>query len=385
MIFEFDHWKRDRPYPNLARWVAEPYTLEWRQFSLHWPFSEPAMLYEYLLDEGITGPNDSVPRYVIALSFFDFDIKWPVLLPPDRLQALRDRRLIAVFYYSEGDHPGRIMRHLDQQFGAVGVSPGQIRLVSANSHADDIVRATWLADDELLFRKRNQRCEALEWHDKPRSRLFTALVRTHKWWRATVMADFWRRGWHELGYFSYDPSITVGDQETDNPIEVDRWPGLRDITHDFLQHRFRADQLTSAQHNDHHLVVPEHYTDSYINIVIETHMDVDQSGGAFLTEKTFKPIKNSQPFVIFGAAGSLARLRDLGYRTFDTAIDPTYDTVTDTTERYACIMSMLKDMFNKGRAGMHQLYQACVQDLEHNQRHFLGSKQDRLNRLLERI
>jgi len=385
MIFEFDRWKRDRPYPNLARWVAEPYTPEWRQFSLHWPFSEPAMLYEYLLDEGITGPNDSMPRYVIALSFFDFSIEWPALMPPGRLQALRDQRLVAVFYYSEGDHPGHIMRHLDQQFGAVGVSAGQIRLVSANSHADDLARAAWLPDDELLFRKRNRRCRALDWHDRPRARLFTALVRTHKWWRATVMADFWRRGWHDLGYFSYNPGIAVGDSEQDNPIQVDRWPDLRDITHDFLQHRFRADQLTGEQHNDHHLVVPEHYIDSYLNVVIETHMDADQSGGAFLTEKTFKPIKNSQPFVIFGAAGSLARLRDLGYRTFDGVIDPTYDTITDTTERYAHIMAMLESMFAGGHAGMHQLYQACVPDLAHNQQHFLGSKQRRLNRLLERI
>lgn len=385
MIFEFDLWKRGRPYPNLASWVAEPYTPEWRQFSQHWPFSEPAMLFEYLQDEGISGPIDSVPRYVIALSFFDFSIDWPALMPPDRQQALRDRQLIAVFYYSEGDHPGRIMQHLDRQFGTANVDPKQLRLVSANSHADDIARAAWLADDELLFRKRNQRSAPVPVHDHARAKLFTALVRTHKWWRATIMADFWRRGWHHLGFFSYNPSISVGDQETDNPIEVDRWPGLRDITYDFLQHRFRADQLTSTQHNDHHLVVPEHYMDSYLNIVIETHMDVDQSGGAFLTEKTFKPIKNAQPFVIIGAAGSLARLRDLGYRTFDAVIDPTYDTITDTTERYAHIMTMLEGMFSRGHLGMHRMYRACVPDLEHNQQHFLSSKQDRLNRLLEKI
>lgn len=385
MILEFDRWIDGRPYPNLARWSARPFTPEWRQFSLHWPFSEPAMLYEYLKDEGISGPNDGVARYVVALSFFDFGIDWPALMHPDRLQALREGRLVLVFYYSEGDHPGRIMRHLDQQFNAVGVSPGQIRLVSANSHADDIARAAWLADDELLFRKRNRHCAPIELHTRPRSKLFTALVRTHKWWRATVMADFWRRGWHDLGYFSYNPGITVGDSEQDNPIQVDRFHGLRAATHEFLRQGFTADDLTSDQHNDHHLVVPQHYVDSYLNVVIETHMDVDQSGGVFLTEKTFKPLKNAQPFVIFGAANSLARLKDLGYRTFDHVIDPAYDSIADTTDRYACIMRLLEDMFTSGHMSMHQLYQACMPDMEHNQQHFLDLKQDRLNSLLERI
>lgn len=385
MILEFDRWIGSKPYPNLARWQARPYTPEWRQFSHHWPFSEPANLVEYLQDETVEPTNSGVPGYLVAVSFFDFSVDWPSLLPKERMQQLRQGQVVLIFYYSEGDNPAIIKAHLDQQFFSAGVSPAQLRLVSANSMADDLPGCSWFADDELLFRKRNRHCVPTPAHDGQRNRLFTALVRTHKWWRATIMADFWRRGWNELGYFSYNTSITVGDSETDNPIEVDRWSGLRAATHDFLTRSFSADHLTAEQHNDHHLVVPEHFNDAYLNIVIETHMDVDQSGGVFLTEKTFKPIKNAQPFVVFGAAGSLARLRDLGYRTFDSIIDPTYDTITNTTDRYACVMSMLADLFSKGTLGMHGLYRACLPDILHNQRHFLAPKQDRLNRLLERL
>ena len=384
MILEFDSWKRGRPSPNLARWSAEPYTPQWRQFSQHWPFSEPAMLYDYCQDEGVSIAAGK-SFYVVAVSFFDFGVNWPELLPPERLQALRDGRLIMLFYYSEGDHPGRIMDHLDSQFQQAGVDPGQLRLISANSHADDLPRAAWLADDELLFRKRNRSCDPVLAHDRPRSKLFTALVRTHKWWRATVMTSIWQQGWHDQAYFSYNPKIQVGDQESDNPIEVDRWPGLRAAMHEFLRQQFRADDLTSDQHNDHHLVIPEHYADSYFNVVLETHMDADQSGGVFLTEKTFKPIKNAQPFVIFGAAGSLVRLRDLGYRTFDGVIDNRYDSVINTTDRYECIMQTLRSLFAGGLPAMHDLYCRCLDDIHHNQRHFLASKQHRLNTLLERL
>ena len=384
MIFEFDRWARDRPYPNLARWQAEPYTPEWRQFSRHWPFSEPAMLVDYLSQEKVTLPQGR-RTYIISISFFDFAIDWPNLLPPGRLEQARQGEIDILFYYSEGDNPARLREHLIAQFLSAGVDSDRIKIVSANSAAGDLPGCAWFADDELLYRRRNRQHEPLAWHANPRSRLFTALVRTHKWWRATVMADFWRRGWHDLGYFSYNPHVTVSDEETDNPIQIDRWPSLRQSTHEFLQQAFFADDLDSDQHNDHHLLVPEHFTDSYVNIVIETHMDADQSGGVFLTEKTFKPIKHAQPFVIFGCAHSLARLRDLGYRTFDHAIDNSYDKIDDTSDRYQRLIAVCQDLFSRGQGHLHEILCACREDLLHNQRHFVASKQDRLNNLLDRI
>lgn len=384
MIFEFDRWQEGRPYPNLARWEARPYTPEWRQFSHHWPFSEPAMLVDYLSHEGITA-NQGRPTYIISISFFDFSIDWPALLPANRLEQLQQGEIDILFYYSEGDNPVRMRNHLLAQFAQAKVAIDRVRMISANSAADALPGSAWFADDELLFRHRNRQHAALAWHDRPRSRLFTALVRTHKWWRATVMADFWRRGWHNLGYFAYNPNITVGDTESDNPIEVDRWPELRSNTHRFLQHQFQADSLTGDQHNDHHLIVQEHFADAYVNIVLETHMDADQSGGVFLTEKTFKPIKHAQPFLIFGCAHSLSCLRNLGYRTFDHVIDTSYDSIEDTTARYTRLMDICQHLFTQGKDHLHEMLLACRDDLLHNQRHFAASKQYRLNNLLEKL
>lgn len=384
MIFEFDRWLDGRPYPNLARWQARPYTPEWRQFSHHWPFSEPPALVEYLAQESVT-VEQGRPTYIVSISFFDFSIDWISLLPPARVLQLQRNEIDILFYYSEGDNPWRMQKHLVTLFQSAGILSDRIKLVSANSAANDIPGCAWFPDDELLFRRRNRQHAQLPWHDLRRPRLFTALVRTHKWWRATVMADFWRRGWHDLGFFSYNVNITTGEQETDNPIEIDRWPGLRSAIHQFLAKSFQADALTSDQHNDHHLMVPEHFTDAYLNIVLETHMDADQSGGVFLTEKTFKPIKHAQPFIIFGCAHSLARLRDLGYRTFDHAIDSTYDSIEDTTARYARLIEICQDLFSQGPAYLHKIVLACRDDLVHNQQHFAAGKKDRLNNLLDKL
>jgi hypothetical protein len=322
MIFEFDQYIGDRPYPNVAQHRARPYTPEWRQFSQHWPFSEPAKLIEYCDDESVSLDRSASKYYLIAVSFFDFSVEWFKLIPPRRVEQMQQGKLNLVFFYNEGDNPERIQQHLLEQCHAHGIDKSMLFLILGNSAADQLSNATWFPDHELLYRKRNHDVVPLQYHEQPRKHLFTALVRTHKWWRATTMTEFWRRGWNTQGLFSYNADITVGEQEHDNPIEVDLFKDLRSATHKFLENcPFRSDNLTSHQHNDHHLCVPEHYVDSYLNVVLETHMDADQSGGVFLTEKTFKPIKHAQPFVIFGAVNTLARLRDLGYCTFDNIMD----------------------------------------------------------------
>ena len=386
MIFEFDQYIQDKPYPNLALHQAVPYTPEWRQFSQHWPFSEPPKLIEYCNDESVSLDISASKNYLIAVSFFDFSIEWFKLIPADRLEQMQQGKLNLVFFYNEGDNPERIQQHLLQQCKEYHVPESMLFLILGNSSADLLNKACWFPDHELLYRKRNRDVAPLLYHEQPRKQLFTALVRTHKWWRATTMTEFWRRGWHTQGFFSYNSDITVGEQEHDNPIEVDLFEGLRSDTHKFLENcPFKSDNLNSNQHNDHHLCVPEHYNDSYLNVVLETHMDADQSGGVFLTEKTFKPIKHAQPFVVFGAVNTLARLRDLGYRTFDGIIDNSYDSISDTTQRWAKLISILEDMFSGGHQNMHKIYCACHQDLVHNQQHFLSSKQDRLNKLLKKV
>lgn len=197
------------------------------------------------------------------------------------------------------------------------------------------------------------------------------------------MARFWQQGIHTRSYFSYNNDLSVEENETDNPIEVDCFENLRSITHDFLAHcPFHADDLDCNTHNLYSSMVEEHFSNSYINIVIETHMDVDQSGGVFLTEKTFKPIKHCQPFVLIGAAGSIQQLRNMGYRTFDHVIDHSYDSITDTTKRWDAVCTEVERLSN---LDLHSLYQQCRDDLIWNQELFMSPKTDRLSKLLNEL
>ena len=208
------------------------------------------------------------------------------------------------------------------------------------------------------------------------------MSRTHKWWRATVMADMVRNKILINSYWSYCTDMTLTESFVDNPIEVGSLLINSDIDNFLAGAPYTCDTQTAEQHNDHSQIESAHYLDAYCNIVLETHYDADQSGGTFLTEKTFKPIKHGQPFVIVGAPGSLATLRKLGYRTFDHAIDNSYDLVQDNTQRWQQTLQTIQQIQQQD---MHTWFQKCHDDIEHNQQLFLSSKYARLNNLLERL
>jgi hypothetical protein len=214
-------------------------------------------------------------------------------------------------------------------------------------------------------------------HAEPRGRKFTLLSRVHKWWRSTVVARFDQLGLlsNDSAYWSYGDT-SIGDLYENNPIMLSRFPGLADHMADFLKAGpYRCDDLTADQHNSHWILADYLYTDSYASFVLETLYDAEQSGGAFITEKTFKAILNGHPFVVFGCAGSLATLRKLGYRTFDHLIDNSYDSIEHNTDRFRATMQAVESLLDQD---LHSWYQACLPDIRHNQQLFTASKYSRL-------
>jgi hypothetical protein len=376
---------KNKAYPALAQWPATPFSTAWREFRHHWPYTVPCELHEHCATHDFpyqVGPLENCQGpdyfYSIGLGFFDFAIDYFELIP----RQVFDQGNTVLFYYHEGDNPAQIKQRLDQLCDQKNLDKSCYLFISGNTAADSIKNFLWFPDHELLYWHRNRSVPASSVHLNSRTYRFTILNRTHKWWRATVMADLQRAGILDVSRWSYNTELTLGDDVTDNPIEIDILD-LKDHVTKFLQNGpYTCDNLDAQQHNDHHLHVPEHYTQSYCHVVIETHFDADQSGGAFLTEKTFKPIKHGQPFVVVGAAGSLQALRDLGYRTFDHAIDNSYDTEIDNTQRWQKILASIQKIREQDP---DQWFRSCMDDVLHNQQHFLASKKHRLNTLYDKL
>jgi hypothetical protein len=389
MSFNFvaDQVIQGKAYPALAKWPAQPYTPEWRQFGQHWPHTVPVNLHDHCVKHLYPVQLYSITEfppgsfYTIAPEFFNFSIDYIGLLSEVVKQHVKNKTLRLLFYYDEGDNPQRIKQRLDQLCQQHSLPSNCYQFISANTAADNIKNFVYFVGDELLYWERNCNEPATPVHSRARSRDFTVLNRTHKWWRATVVADLYSRGLLANSFWSYNTQVKLEDSRSDNPIETG------DIFDCYVDNfiangPYRCDELTADEHNDHSRLVVEHYAESYCSIVMETHFDVDRSGGSFLTEKTFKCFKHGHPFVLVGAPGSLAQLRSLGYRTFDHAIDPSYDSIKNNTQRWIQLAKTIAELKSKD---LHSWFETCRADIEHNQQVFLESKYNRLNTLHDKL
>ena len=97
------------------------------------------------------------------------------------------------------------------------------------------------------------------------------------------------------------------------------------------------------------------YLDSYISLVSESiffqireeeDVYVEFPSG-YLSEKIWKPIGHSHPFILMGPAKSLQYLKELGFQTFHPFIDESYDLENDDFTRLKMILDEVEKFTNK--------------------------------------
>ena len=369
-------------YPNLAKHNAVPYSTSWRQFDNHWPYTIPLRFLHYLyqyripyhVHSSLTAPPGSI--YPISIGWFDFDCDYFSLIPNRTLKKIINKDIHVLFYYHEGDNPQRIIQRLENLASAYNIGKECYTFVSANSAAEN-----YFPDHEFFFRYVNKNQAPVTVTDQDRKYDFTVLCRTHKWWRATCMTDLLRQGLIDNSLWSYNTNCTINDNFDDNPIEIDTINIRPDLDKFINQGPYKCDNLSEKDHNDHHQVNTDLYTNSYIQIILETHFDADQSNGTFLTEKTWKTIKFGQPFVIIGPSGSIRALNDSGYKTFDQYIENSYDSILDNTQRWSAVIDTVKKIKSDPKKVFHQ----CIDDIIYNQKLFMSRGLEDLNRIIGKL
>jgi hypothetical protein len=113
----------------------------------------------------------------------------------------------------------------------------------------------------------------------------------------------------------------------------------------------------------------DHYCNSYFSLVSETETS-DQC--IFITEKTYKAIYAGHPFILWGNPGMLKYLRSIGYKTFPTLFDESYDTELDPVKRLAMILAEVKKFKELSIIEKQQLIKMQNDIVEHNYQHLLS-------------
>jgi hypothetical protein len=100
---------------------------------------------------------------------------------------------------------------------------------------------------------------------------------------------------------------------------------------------------------------------------ITSETEFDSGSTPFLSEKTWRPILNLQPFIYVGNYKSLEKLRSLGFKTFSPFINEDYDLIKDRRERFFAIEKEIKKFADMSIEEIHEWYYSITDILIHNQ------------------
>jgi hypothetical protein len=115
---------------------------------------------------------------------------------------------------------------------------------------------------------------------------------------------------------------------------------------------------------------PKHRQDNYIYVVTESIFNEQKPYDPFdgmtrdTSEKTWKPIALKMPFIMSHQPFALKRLRDIGYKTFHTIWDESYDEIIDCNKRMAAIVDLVKSL--SSREDFVDMVKSCDDVVEHN-------------------
>ena len=126
----------------------------------------------------------------------------------------------------------------------------------------------------------------------------------------------------------------------------------------FPNRNFNFDLIVGAQRKP--------YAEYFIEIVGETDILTTN----WITEKTVKNLFIGKPFIIMGAPGSLAKIKDLGFRTFDKWIDESYDEIENIHLRLEHIKKEIDRLAGKNLDELAAMSQEMTEVFVHNRKRY---------------
>lgn len=123
--------------------------------------------------------------------------------------------------------------------------------------------------------------------------------------------------------------------------EIDRALANMDSAY---QHSFAKHHLFGNTWGDA-IVNPNAYIDTYFSVITETIFDYPHT---FRTEKIWKPMIMEHPFVVAANPGFYRDLKQAGFKTFDSLIDESFDTIDNPQQRIDRIVDTVQHICDNG-------------------------------------
>jgi hypothetical protein len=105
--------------------------------------------------------------------------------------------------------------------------------------------------------------------------------------------------------------------------------------------------------------------------VLETLFDDNR---LHLTEKILRPIACGQPFILCATHGSLAYLKQYGFKTYESVWDETYDSIQDPCLRLQAIVDLMKCISQLSPDKKNVVMQQAQQIADYNRSWFFSQE-----------
>ena len=107
------------------------------------------------------------------------------------------------------------------------------------------------------------------------------------------------------------------------------------------------------------------YNNVWNQYQIEVISETDSISDFWFTEKTANCLATGKPFVLVSGEGSLARLRDMGFQTFDSVIDESYDLAKHPYDRIQRLIRSLNELYTSPdkNTSINKLYELAQSNI----------------------
>lgn len=160
-----------------------------------------------------------------------------------------------------------------------------------------------------------------------------------------------------------------------NPVDPEH--GIHYTDHEFKNPAFRPTKIensfpttVASAHSSADFDIND-YANTKFEVVLETLFDDSR---VHLTEKTLRPIACGHPFILAATPGSLAYLRDYGFKTFDGIIDESYDLETNPVKRLELIIAIMASITKWTEAEQKHNWNKINKITAYNKQHFFGEQ-----------
>jgi nucleoside-diphosphate-sugar epimerase len=210
-------------------------------------------------------------------------------------------------------------------------------------------------DNWVNYHVMRERTEPIQFNPRDNKFLYLSYNRNVRPHRVHFLSNILSKGLLDIGKVSLNQFQYVQNLPDDHPINQ-------------LQKRAPIEIDRGLEYNWANDIAIRDHEDTFISIVTESLTDKDT---LFLSEKIWKPISCGHPFMVLGNRGTLKKLKEFGFKTFDKWFDESYDNEEEMSIRSEMIINEIEKFKDKTVDELKQIRNEMLEICEHNRLNYL--------------